>query len=155
MTRRTTAWTFFSTGRVAEAFDSLADDLRARVKGELEPGERLLWADRSAPTRSKAPDSCSARSVCSRWCWLVLGLIGMSRGWNRQRVSDGNEMFAGMAFTSLAFAIVLGLFGNWRSRSKERELAAEVIYAITDRRAIIWSPEPKGGARSDQDDATR
>src|SRR4051794_29960999 len=29
--------------------DSLTDELRARFKGELEPGERLLWAARSSP----------------------------------------------------------------------------------------------------------
>jgi hypothetical protein len=136
--------TFFD-GQGAQAFDSLADDLGARVKGELEPGEQLLWADRSEPPDQRAGFVFCAFSALAMVLGF-LGMIGMSRGWNRQRFSDGNEMFAGMAFMSLALAIVLGLFGNWRSGTKERERAAEVTYAITDRRAIIWSPDPKRGA---------
>ena len=77
---------------------------------------------------------------------LGLGLIGMTRGLSRQRLNDGNEFVAGMTFAGLAFAVVLGLIGNWRSRTKERERSSRALYAITDRRAIIWSPEPKGNA---------
>jgi len=35
-----------------ELVGDLANDLRARVKSELEPGERLLWAARSVPPRA-------------------------------------------------------------------------------------------------------
>ena len=33
----------------ATILDDLPDDLRARIKGELAPGERLLWASRAVP----------------------------------------------------------------------------------------------------------
>jgi hypothetical protein len=36
----------FSLAKTHELEDGLNDDLRARVKNELEPGERLLWAGR-------------------------------------------------------------------------------------------------------------
>ena len=51
-----------------------------------------------------------------------------------------------MVFAGGASAVLLGLIGNWRSRAKEHERASRALYAITDRRAIIWSPEPKGNA---------
>ena len=41
--------TDFSLAAEGELDGGLTDDLAARVKGELEPGERLLWAGRSDP----------------------------------------------------------------------------------------------------------
>jgi hypothetical protein len=135
----------FSGAAIGDAFDSLNDDVSARVKAELEPGERMLWVGRSLPAYQAAGyvfyAFCAIALVV-----LCLGLIGMSRGLDRQRVHDGTEMVAGMVFTAFAFAVVLGLIGNWRWRAGERVRAAEVLYAITDRRAIIWTPEPKGNA---------
>ena len=37
---------------VADLSGGLNDELRARVKSELEPGERVLWAGRSFPPRT-------------------------------------------------------------------------------------------------------
>jgi hypothetical protein len=39
----------FSVAPDGDAFESLTNELRVRIKGELEPGERLLWAARSEP----------------------------------------------------------------------------------------------------------
>jgi hypothetical protein len=135
----------FSVAPIGDSFDALSDDIRACVKGELEPGERLLWAARSEPMFQGVGFAFYAFSALTI-ILLSLGLIGMSRGLNRQRVNDGNEMVAGMVFAGGASAVLLGLIGNWRSKVKEHALASRSLYAITDRRAIIWAPEPKGNA---------
>jgi hypothetical protein len=135
----------FSVASIGESFDTLTDDLRACVKGELEPGERLLWAARSEPLFQNVGFAFYAFSALTI-VLLSLGLIGMSRGLNRQRVNDGSEMVAGMVFTGGASAVFLGLIGKWRSRVKEHDRASRALYAITDRRAIIWAPEAMGSA---------
>jgi hypothetical protein len=135
----------FSVAPIGDSFDTLTDELRACVKTELEPGERLLWSARSEPPLEGIGFAFFAFSALAV-VLLGLGLIGMTRGLSRQRLNDGNEFVAGMAFAGFSFAVVLGLIGNWRSCIKERERSARMLYAITDRRAIIWAPEPKGSA---------
>ena len=48
-----------------------------------------------------------------------------------------------MLFLVVAAVIVLSLIAYWRSVIKRRLRDANVCYAVTDRRAIVWTPEPK------------
>jgi hypothetical protein len=135
----------FSVASDACSFDSLADDLRARVKGELEPGERLLWAARSQPPFVRFGFGFYAMSAISS-ILLVLGTSGIVRALGRGRFNDGSEMALGMVLVVVASLFGIGLIGNWYSRIKRRTRDASVCYAITDRRAVIWTPESKGNA---------
>ena len=62
----------FSVAPIGDSFDALTDELRASVKGELEPGERLLWAARSELTFLEGIGfaflAFSAPRLCS-WAW--------------------------------------------------------------------------------------
>ena len=84
----------FSRRRSDDDFDDgLSDDLRARVKGELEPGERLLWAARSDPRSSVwfRRSMSSARSRLCFSCWVLLASCARRQG----SVHDGSEMSLG------------------------------------------------------------
>jgi hypothetical protein len=70
----------------------------------------------------------------------------MIRALDRQRFSDGSEMTLGIFLVAVASLIGIGLVGNWISRITQRSRDASVCYAVTERRAIIWSPEPRSNA---------
>ena len=135
----------FSGSTSVDGFDSLTDDLRARVKSELEPGERLLWAARSEPPAVRFGFGFYALGVIAA-VLLILGAIGMLRALDSGRSSDGSEVVAGMIFAGISSVIIIGLIGNRVSRVDQWSRAASVCYAITDRRAIIWTPVPKSNA---------
>ena len=122
--------------------DALGEDLRARVKSELEPGERLLWAGRSFPP---APSVGVAYFV-----WLAIALILITFGvaaiiyaLGEQRIRPNNETPMSLGFTlSLAGCIIfVCAIGTWISKRAQRRREANVCYAVTDRRAISWIPE--------------
>ncbi len=128
-----------------DAFESLTNELRVRIKGELEPGERLLWAARSEPPFARPGVAFYVWSAISATL-LVLGASGMMRALDRQRFDDGSAMTLGIFLVAVASLIGIGLVGNWISRIKQRSRDASVCYAVTERRAIIWNPEPRSNA---------
>ena len=128
---------------------ALPEALRARIEAELAPGERLLWASQPEPGRPRGP----RRSTVSVWIWLG--------GW----VTLGGMNLAGLLFLPHRFEsgfvlLILGLFGSgiattligthllasftkhgsWRRRSGLE------LYALTDRRALIWGPAERSTA---------
>ena len=125
-----------------DGFDSLSDDLRVRVKGELEPGERLIWAERSNPPLEPMGTGFYVLAAIAA-ILMVLGTIGMTR---QTRRADDSAFAFGLIAWAIAALIVIGLPANVVSRFKKRRRDAAVCYAITDRRGIIWTPEAKGDA---------
>jgi hypothetical protein len=126
----------------SDGFDLLSDELRARVKSELEPGERLIWADRSDPPLEPIGMGfyvLAAIAVIS----MILGTIGVLRP---NRRPDDSAFTFGLIAWSIAGLIVIGLPAKMVSRDKQRRRDRAVCYAITERRAIIWTPESKGNA---------
>ena len=77
---------------------------------------------------------------------LVLGAAGVIRANQSFRFSDGTDMALGMIFLAVSAVMIVGLFANWRWRMKQHQRDSHVCYAITDRRAIVWTPEPSGNA---------
>jgi hypothetical protein len=110
----------FSGSTTADSFDSLTDDLRARVKSELEPGERLLWAARSEPPAVRFGFGFYALGVIAA-VLLILGAIGMLRALDSGRSSDGSEVVAGMIFAGISSVIIVGLIGNGGRMSSGRD----------------------------------
>jgi len=128
-----------------ELGDGLSDELRARVKAEIEPGERLLWAARSSPT----PVPLDAGLVLSPVTAVVLlaaavGTYANSVGYLGHPIKDVLFLciMTSLGGCILAIATTLG----WIKSRAERRRKANVCYAVTDRRAIFLIPEPKTDA---------
>jgi hypothetical protein len=126
----------------------LTEDLRARVKSELEPGERLLWSSRSVPP----PAAIGARYFIFGTIALVLFALGLvaiayTLGGprpvfaNRESTIPLGLFLCGVGGVMFALTVAVG----WGSRVELRR-KANVCYAITDRRAIVWLPEPQPDA---------
>ncbi len=130
--------------RATELDNDLADDLHALVKRELEPGERLLWAARSNPPFDP-PSSGFYASIAIALVLLSAGIAIVSRQRNRIFIDDGT-MIVGFVFLAFGAIFVVGVIAAWNSRLNDRRRLSRVRYAVTDRRAIIWTPEPKGAA---------
>jgi len=133
-----------SLAATSELGGGLTDDLRARLKGELEPGERLLWAARSDPP-FEPPSAGFLVSIAIALVCLAVGVAIAAPRENRHAVND-STMTAGLVFLGIGCLFVIGLIAAWRNRWSERRRLSNVCYAITNRRAIVWAPEPKGDA---------
>ena len=114
------------------------DGLASLVKEELEPGERLLWAGRPTARRDRQP-----RSAVVGWLIVVVatvlafGLIRMLR-----MGSDPSEAVGVVLVVAVAIAIgvCIGLAAGIHRRRVARDKKESTLYALTDRRAIIWLP---------------
>jgi len=127
-----------------ELGEGLADELRFRFKGELEPGERLLWAARSDPPFEPVTAGYYVCAAISLVCLAVGVAIAVPRG--NRHFNDGSEVTGALVFLGIGCLFLIGLIAAWNSRRTERRRYRDTCYAITDRRAIVWSPEPKGAA---------
>jgi hypothetical protein len=136
-----------SLGAASEFNHDMDTDLRAILKGELEPGERLLWAGRSDPVADRFGLGFYFFSAIAM-VLLVLGVVGIAPLLTAQRHHRFDEppIGWGLIFVGFACAIVIGLIANWNSRRSEFRRKSNILYAVTDRRAIIWIPERKGHA---------
>jgi hypothetical protein len=125
----------------------LPDDLRARVKGEIEPGERLLWASRSCPPRV-LPGAGYYIASAIALLMLVGGVLVItiaSRNWRRHDNKESAMPF-GIILCVASGSTILGTIAQWINSSRERRRRTGAYYAVTDRRAIVWMPEPKSDA---------
>jgi hypothetical protein len=135
--------------------DGLAEDLRARVKAELEPGERLLWAGQSAPPPVRMnPPFLVALGV--GLAFLAAGVIIISVASRDSRVPGGNGpiAFRTQSDTQPAIGVGIGLIvmggitlafaiGGHVAQRFARTRQRDTCYAVTDRRAIAWIPDAK------------
>src|SRR5262249_38111590 len=113
------------------------------VKGELEPGERLLWAGRSAPPPAPLGQGYFIAGFVAL---LLLGvgvlIIAYAMGDHfRAHANRESPVPFGIILCGLGCATILGTIGIWFSNRAERRRQACVWYAVTDRRAILWTPE--------------
>lgn len=134
---------FFAAGG-DEVGDGLDELLRTRVKGELEPGERLLWAGQSMPPRPKIG--------VGYYIWLGIAILVLGVGvvfiWQavtgpRPRFNNDDTPLGRGIISCIAGGALLSFTLLWRlGKHKEAALNAGSCYAVTDRRAIAWTPEP-------------
>jgi len=131
------------------ALDSteLPEDLAAVVKPELMPRERLIWAARPDPVRDKVWLELLGTILCcfgamaiSVLCFAVFaGAIGGKFG---AKLQESDTTFAVLG----VFFVILGLMGFYAVtvqgvKNLMRGVCTfRAVYALTDRRAIIWWP---------------
>jgi len=138
-----------SSALVDDINDGLTEDLRARVKCELEPGERLLWAARSDPPIEPVGWGfylCSAIALLFLGVSLGTSVLGYTDAQGHDHVGDHSAMMLGLMYFGYGCVFVIGLVLFWRSRLRERRRKANGCCAVTDRRVIVWAPETKGDA---------
>jgi len=127
--------------------DDLPEELISLVKPELEPGERLLWASRAG---SGSPSSLAEPSL---WAWVwFLGFLTVSLGSFvgipilaslRQEGGEGLLLVIGILCGVICCFFVVGHLSIFLAKRSERRKIDGQIYALTDRRAVIWLPGSK------------
>jgi hypothetical protein len=123
----------------------LSDAIRSRVKSELHPGERLLWASGSLPLMA----SPGVRTIITSLLALVLftyAMASLSLLVQNPLGQIGPFITFGVISGIVCLCLVLGSFASWHQRRTDRARAAETFYDVTDRRAILWKPSYKKGA---------
>lgn len=123
----------------------LGDDFRGRVKSELDPGERLLWAARPAPKPSRVGCGFVVAAVIAAALFLGSGVF-LNAYFPQHAVADASLVMASVVSFAVASLILFVLVSIVTQRRGEWARRAGTLYALTDRRAIIWVPEPKQGA---------
>jgi hypothetical protein len=124
------------------------DDVRGLVKSELEPGERLLWAGEGNP-RPGRPLVNHNPLVAPLW---GVGMLGVGALFLAARFGAFGRFFAfhptdagallmfGLISVLIGVLVLLGVFAGWCFRRVKRNRSAKSLYALTDRRVIIWKP---------------
>jgi hypothetical protein len=132
-----------------EVGSDVSDGLRARVKRELEPGERLLWSSKAYPQ----PAPLGAKFSLGLVALPVLILValafyanGMGHLGPLPRANDAAPILMGIVASTVGCALAAGLFTSWTNRGTEARRMANTSYAVTDRRAILWIPDGKTAA---------
>jgi hypothetical protein len=117
-----------------EEFD---EDLRDRIKVELDPGERVLWAGRPQPKKVPIEGGAIFLALLD----LVLILVAAAcfiRAFRSPLTDNSGPIFFGVLALIFAFFTSLGLISGAKRRRRDRENRQRTCYALTDRRVIIW-----------------
>lgn len=135
---------------VCDELESLGDDDRsARIKAELEPGERLLWAGSSDPPPERFGWEYPLFGAIASLLFL-LGTTALADAFGRfgRRPAEQSTVVGGLTFYGFSGAIVIALFANLIKGRAQRRAATNIFYAVTDRRTISWVPDVSlGGVR--------
>ena len=118
----------------------LAEGLRARVKSELEPGERLLWTA-SPVEKSTGPGTRFLLALMIAGGSFVVSIFSFVFAIRSGPGQDGAVVLCVFSF-ALGFFFSVGILASLSTRRSERFRRVGTLYALTERRAIIWSPEP-------------
>ena len=116
------------------ARDDLTPDLTARITAELAPGERLIW---SGGTQIR-----QLKGGCLRVAPFLLGIPLVWLALGLPTNPDRNPSAIVFIFSAFAAQIAVGvLLIAGPSRRANRKWQRRTIYALTDRRAIVWTPD--------------
>jgi hypothetical protein len=136
----------FPVGGDDELSGQLDGDMCARIKAELEPGERLLWAGSSNPPPERFGWGYFLFGAVAAFLFL-LGTATLADAFGRfgRRPPEQSSMVGGLFFYGVAGIIVIAIFGSMTNDRIKRRAAANVLYTITDRRVISWVPDSQAG----------
>ena len=138
-------------------FEDAPDDLRDRVKPELRPGERLLWAGRGK-SRSVAPvvrpysPGDDVALMFLGWLGVLFGLgfltaqAGLFGPLSEEIKSKNNFVFIGTLLVCGGLSLAVAGVVVWRYRRSSGDPSASPFYALTDQRVISWSPHTRSEA---------
>jgi hypothetical protein len=124
--------------------DDLPEELIHLVKPELQPGERLLWASRAgvgSPSNAYRP-TWGALTWFFGFAAVSIGcIVALPPMVNNNRDGPGAAL-AVIALVSgvVAFFFIVGFVGGFFSKRARRRKLEGQVYALTDRRAVIWEP---------------
>lgn len=139
------------TGPLAEPL-GLADlpgPLRARIEAELAQGERLLWASQPDPNGKRGWRRSLASAGVWLAVWIVLGLTSLlGMFFLPPWFQSGIGLFVvALIASGCGVALLLPyLFSLLASEAAWSSRVRLDLYALTDRRALIWSPAARSGA---------
>jgi hypothetical protein len=122
--------------------NGLDDDESAQIKAELEPGERLLWAASSDPPPGQFGWGYILFLVIAAFFFL-LGTTALADAFGRfgRRPPEQSTMVSALVFYAVAGVVVVAIIASRINEDINHRAAGEVLYAVTDRRAISWVPE--------------
>jgi hypothetical protein len=137
--------TFVDDGITILGPDALPEEWVARIKPELAPGERLIWAGQARPSRELSGQSYATIYVLGFAAVAVFGVAALFGVFGSHfRAIETTLATVGVGSGIISFLIGLGLIANMLDKRSERRLLKGTLYALTDARAITWSPT--GGA---------
>jgi hypothetical protein len=127
-------------GGIIHHLDSLPPDVRQRVEDELDPGERVTWAEQPDPKRY-ARGSWAIVLFGIPWTAFAVFWMVMASGmlWMGGNAGDGPPAAFSVCFPLFGVPFVLIGLGMLSAPYWARRFAAGTVYAITDRRAILFA----------------
>lgn len=130
-------------------YEPMPEDLSERIKPELSPGERLLWAAWERPAGAGEAPPFLYGSI---WAlgFLVLSALGFAGlfGYLGRRFAPIEVLCGtvGVLAGIIGFFIPVGMLGSWVTERGARSALKRKYYALTDRRAILWTPRAGSSA---------
>ena len=116
------------SGGDMSAFEpSLPPELERRVADELAPGERLVWTGQPRPDLAMRPAGCLVPFGIVFAVFAVFWMVGATV------VTGGFLAPCGLPFLGVGIALIA-------SPAWLRRQARNTVYALTDRRALVWEP---------------
>jgi hypothetical protein len=118
--------------------DGLSEDLRARVKSELEPDERILWAARGIPRplgTIRVFPALFAAFLCATSGFALMVLFGI---YGLRDMGPAEMIFLlCLPPAALGGMVAIGTSWSWVRHHLWQRLIARSLYVLTDRRAIV------------------
>jgi hypothetical protein len=129
--------------------DDLPEDLIQLVKPELQPAERLLWASRARPKPEKTRRRSTPSSLYYATMFLAIsfGVFSVFLGPLREMLVgvEGPLIVVGVLTAVVGVINVIVPIGRWIEHGSSGGQSKPNVYALTDRRAIIWFPQRAAG----------
>ena len=120
-------------------------DVKDKIDRELESGERVIWAGQPRKrlflVKSVPLMLFGIPFLCVASFWFYVGIRGLLRMLGAARDAGASVTYVHIMMVVFAlFGVPIVLIGLWLVASPywAQRRAARTLYALTDRRAIVW-----------------
>ena len=127
---------------VGELNGEIGEEAFARIKSELDPGERLLWAGRPLSKPIVFGRGYLISGLLAS-VFFVLGFVFLRMTFRAGLAPDEKPVGLLIFMFFMAFIIVMGILISRRENYTQHSRTESSLYALTDRRAIAWLPVVK------------